>query len=63
MSTSPVVTFSLYIAFLALAAGISLMAGSGPGLYLTVPVILYALPASGWMAWQVVFAPETRLKR
>jgi hypothetical protein len=53
---------ALMSSVLALAAGISLIVGSGPGLYLTVPVILYALPASGWMAWQVVFAPETRLK-
>jgi hypothetical protein len=47
---------------LALAAGVSLIVGSGPGRYLDVPAILFAVPASGWMAWQVIFPPETRLR-
>jgi hypothetical protein len=46
----------------ALGAGISLIVGSGPGLYLEVPSIVFALPASGWMAWQVVFPPEQLAK-
>ena len=53
---------ALASALLALAAGVSLIVGIGPGLYLDVPAIVFALPASGWMAWQVVFPPEMRLK-
>jgi len=53
---------ALVSALFALAAGVSLIVGSGPGLYLDVPAIVFALPASGWMAWQVVFPPEMRLK-
>jgi len=53
---------ALASALFALAAGVSLIVGSGPGLYLDVPAIVFALPASGWMAWQVVFPPEMRLK-
>jgi hypothetical protein len=50
---------ALTSAVFALAAGVSLIVGNGPGLYLDVPAIVFALPASGWMAWQVVFPPET----
>ncbi len=53
---------ALASALFAMAAGVSLIVGSGPGLYLDVPAIVFALPASGWMAWQVVFPPEMRLK-
>ena len=53
---------ALVSALFALAAGVSLIVGSGPGLYLDVPAVVFALPASGWMAWQVVFPPEMRLK-
>lgn len=40
------------------AAGISLLVGRGPGLYLEVPVVLIAMPSCAFNAWNVIFDPE-----
>ena len=45
---------------LQLAAGISLIAGRGPGLYLEVPLLLLAMPAATLNAWTVIYGPELR---
>lgn len=43
-----------------IVAGISLLAGGGPGLYLEAPVLLLAMPAATFNAWTVIYGPELR---
>jgi hypothetical protein len=40
------------------AAAVSLIVGSGPGLYLVAPVVLLALPVTIYNTWNTLFAPE-----
>ncbi len=44
------------------AAGMSLLAGSGPGLYLEVPLVLLLMPAATCNAWNVIYGPELRVR-
>jgi modulator of FtsH protease len=43
---------------LLLAGAVSLIAGIGPGLYLIVPVVLFALPVTIYNTWNTLFSPE-----
>jgi hypothetical protein len=43
------------------ASGVSLILGSGPGLYLEAPLLLFAIPVViTFNSWNIVFAPELR---
>lgn len=42
---------------LSIAAGISLMLGKGPGLYLQVPPLVLGLPVVLFNVWELLFAP------
>lgn len=43
------------------AAGLSLIAGGGPGLYLEAPLLLLAIPVVvTFNSWNILFAPELR---
>ena len=46
------------VLILQIAAGVSLMIGRGPGLYLEAPTVLLSLPVTIFNAWNIVFAPE-----
>jgi hypothetical protein len=46
------------VLILQIAAGVSLMIGRGPGLYLEAPMVLLALPVTIFNAWNIVFARE-----
>ncbi len=47
----------------AIAAGISLITGRGPGLFLEAPLMLIVLPVTTFNAWNVLYAPELRRQR
>ena len=43
------------------AAGVSLIVGAGPGLYLEAPLLLFAIPVVvTFNSWNILFAPELR---
>ena len=49
-------------AFFTIAAGVSLIAGSGPGLYLVLPTVLLGVPSATFNLWSLLFAPELKKK-
>jgi hypothetical protein len=46
--------------FLFLVAGISLIVGRGPGLFIAAPAALFSLPLITFMAWNLLFATELK---
>ena len=44
-------------------AGVSLMLGRGPGLYLQLPAVLIGIPGLMFNVWSLLFAPELRERR
>jgi hypothetical protein len=46
--------------FLAIAGGLSLIIGAGPGLYLLAPVMLVLTPSGAYFAWSVMFPSRVR---
>jgi len=46
----------------AVGAGASLIAGSGPGLYLEAGLFITAFPVVTWNAWEAVWPPESHSK-
>jgi hypothetical protein len=51
-------SFNVVLLLCAFGAGISLIIGKGPGLYLEALAILIGLPSSCYYAWLLLFAPE-----
>lgn len=48
------------LVLLAVAAGVSLIVGKGPGLYLEAPMLVVAIPVVLFNVWSLLFAPELR---
>ena len=49
------------LALVSMAAGISLMLGQGPGLFLLAPSVILLLPAMMFSTWNLLFPPELHL--
>lgn len=51
------------LALFSIAAGISLILGQGPGLFLLAASLILLLPAMVFSTWSLLFAPELRPRR
>ena len=48
------------VALFTIAGGVSLIADSGPGLYLLLPTVLLGVPSATFNLWSLLFAPELK---